>query len=83
MLSSINANSPLQGLTGGQGDAPSRTQATGGGLQADTQTFLTLLVTQLKNQDPLNPQDATQFVSQLAQFSSLDQLININRKLGE
>jgi len=37
----------------------------------------------LKNQDPLAPQDATQFVAQLAQFSSLDQLISINQQLGE
>ena len=34
--------------------------------------FLKLLVTQLQNQDPLNPQDDTQFISQLAQFSALD-----------
>jgi flagellar basal-body rod modification protein FlgD len=35
--------------------------------------FLTLLVTQLKNQDPLKPTDNTEFVAQLAQFSQLDQ----------
>jgi flagellar basal-body rod modification protein FlgD len=49
----------------------------------DRETFLQLLVAQLKNQDPLAPQDATQFVAQLAQFSSLDQLISINQQLGE
>ena len=49
---------------------------------ADQETFLKLLVAQLKNQDPLSPQDATQFVAQLAQFSSLDQLISINQQLG-
>lgn len=43
--------------------------------------FLNLMVTQLKNQDPLNPSDPTQFTSQLAQFSSLEQLININQAL--
>lgn len=36
-------------------------------------TFLNLLVAQLKNQDPLNPQDGTQFVAQLAQFTQLEQ----------
>jgi flagellar basal-body rod modification protein FlgD len=43
--------------------------------------FLQLLVTQLKGQDPLNPQDPTQFVTQLAQFSSLEELTNIRATL--
>jgi len=43
--------------------------------------FLNLLVAQLQNQDPLNPMDSTQFTSQLAQFSSLEQLSNINTGL--
>lgn len=43
--------------------------------------FLTLLVTQLKNQDPLNPDDPTEFTAQLAQFSSLEQLFNLNESM--
>ncbi len=39
--------------------------------------FMSLLVAQLKNQDPLSPQEGTEFVAQLAQFNSLDQLIGI------
>jgi flagellar basal-body rod modification protein FlgD len=39
--------------------------------------FLNLLVAQIQNQDPLNPTDSTQFVSQLAQFSELEQVIGI------
>lgn len=41
-------------------------------------TFLTLLVSQLQNQDPLNPTDSTQFVTQLTGYSQLEQLINID-----
>jgi flagellar basal-body rod modification protein FlgD len=42
-------------------------------------TFLTLLVSQLQNQDPLNPTDSNEFVSQLTSFSQLEQLINIDQ----
>ncbi|HDJ29118.1 MAG TPA: flagellar hook assembly protein FlgD, partial [Proteobacteria bacterium] len=41
--------------------------------------FLKLLIEQLKNQDPLNPMDSTDFTAQLAQFSSLEQLFGINK----
>ena len=51
------------------------------GQQADSQTFLLLLVTQMRNQDPLNPQDPTEFVSQLAEFSSLEQLLGMRQSL--
>jgi flagellar basal-body rod modification protein FlgD len=44
---------------------------------ASEQTFLQLLVAQIKNQDPLSPTDSTQFVTQLAQFSELEQSIGI------
>jgi flagellar basal-body rod modification protein FlgD len=45
--------------------------------------FLQLLVAQLKNQDPLNPSDPTEFTAQLAQFSSLEQLFNVNESLEQ
>jgi flagellar basal-body rod modification protein FlgD len=45
------------------------------------QEFLTLLVNQLQNQDPLNPMNSEEFAVQLAQFSQLEQLISINGKL--
>ena len=47
------------------------------------ETFLRLLVEQLKHQDPLAPQDGAQFVAQLAQFNSLEQLMSINDRLGQ
>lgn len=43
--------------------------------------FLTMLVAQLKNQDPLNPMQGSDFSAQLAQFSSLEQLFNVNDNL--
>jgi len=52
-------------------------QATG----MDMDSFLTLFVTQLKNQDPLNPQDSSQFVTQLAQISQVQQAYNTNTNL--
>jgi len=45
--------------------------------------FLNLLIAQLQNQDPLNPTDSTEFTAQLAQFSSLEQLSNVNENLME
>jgi flagellar basal-body rod modification protein FlgD len=44
--------------------------------------FLKLLITQLQHQDPLNPADSTEFTAQLAQFSSLEQLSNVNENLA-
>lgn len=44
--------------------------------------FLQLLVTQLQHQDPLSPMDSTGFTAQLAQFSSLEELQNINESLS-
>jgi flagellar basal-body rod modification protein FlgD len=43
--------------------------------------FMELLITQLKNQDPLSPMDPSTFVQQLAQVTSLDQLTQINQLL--
>lgn len=50
--------------------------------QVGKDEFMQLLVTQLKNQDPLNPMDNQQFAVQLAQFSQLEQLTSINQKIG-
>jgi flagellar basal-body rod modification protein FlgD len=44
-------------------------------------TFLTLLTTQLQNQDPLSPMDTSQFTSQLVEFASVEQQINMNTNL--
>ena len=49
------------------------------GALANENTFLQLLVTQMKNQDPTQPVDSSTFLSQLAEFSQLEQLIGINQ----
>ena len=59
------------------GTSPSQTSASGIDALANKNTFLQLLVSQIKNQDPLNPSDGVQFVSQLAQFSELEQMMQI------
>ncbi|MFV8827155.1 flagellar hook assembly protein FlgD [Alkalihalobacterium sp. APHAB7] len=43
--------------------------------------FLKILITQLQNQDPTNPMDDREFISQMAQFSSLEQMTNMNKTL--
>jgi flagellar basal-body rod modification protein FlgD len=50
-------------------------------LAGNFDTFLTLLTTQLKNQDPLSPMDSAQFTQQLVQFSQVEQSINANQNL--
>jgi flagellar basal-body rod modification protein FlgD len=49
---------------------------------AQKETFLKLLVAQIRHQNPLQPADAIQFVTQLAQFSQLEQLIAIRAELA-
>ena len=48
---------------------------------ANEQTFLQLLVAQLQNQDPTQPQDGIQFITQLAQFASLEQDVQMRTDL--
>lgn len=51
-------------------------------MAGDFNTFLTMLTTQLQNQDPTSPLDANQMTSQLVQFASVEQLIAMNQNLG-
>jgi flagellar basal-body rod modification protein FlgD len=64
--------------TPGTGSATAESRLIG-----DYDSFLLLLTTQLKHQDPLTPMDATQFVSQLSQFASVEQMIVSNKKLDQ
>ncbi|MFB3149862.1 MAG: flagellar hook assembly protein FlgD [Alphaproteobacteria bacterium] len=60
--------------------APGSNRAT---LTGDLESFLLLLVTQLKNQDPLSPLDSNEFAAQLAQFATVEQAIQTNKNLTD
>jgi flagellar basal-body rod modification protein FlgD len=63
------------GITGSAATNPEtpKVQLPADKLGADKTTFLRLLVTQLRHQNPLNPSDGVEFVTQLAQFTALEQ----------
>jgi hypothetical protein len=71
--------SSVSGITGYDGMSQIQDQKTKGAGTKDLgeDQFLSLLVTQLKNQDPLQPMENTEFVTQLATFSSLEKLTSI------
>ena len=70
---------PIGGSSSNNGDQ-STTNRTGG---LGREAFLQLLVTQLRHQDPLQPQANGEFIAQLAQFSSLEQLTHIQTTLAD
>jgi len=59
------------------------TPATKGGDTMDKDAFLSLMIAQLQNQDPMNPMDGTEYAAQLAQFTSLEQLTNLNTSMNK
>lgn len=71
-----SSSSSSSSSTGSSSSSSATTKSTMG-----KEDFLKLLTTQLKYQDPINPQDSTQFTAQLAQFTSLEQLTNINTNI--
>jgi flagellar basal-body rod modification protein FlgD len=80
MASSVNPlfNSSSAAPNAASSTSSTASSSTGLGASAPTEgVFLQLLVSQLQNQDPLNPTDSTTFVTQLAQFSELEQVIAI------
>jgi len=60
---------------------PEASTSTSSSALANESTFLQLLVAQIKNQDPTQPMDSTAFLSQLAQFSQLEQLVGIRQDI--
>lgn len=68
----------VTGLSATQSSKPTQALSQ---LTGNLDTFLTLLTTQLRNQDPLNPLDTEKFTSQLVDFASVEQSIETNRHL--
>ena len=82
MTSPINSAS-LFGTTGSSSTNSSTTSSATGGSQALGQdAFLKLLMAQLQNQDPTQPADGTEFVTQLSQFSMVEQSVQQSTQLG-
>src|ERR1051326_6352815 len=83
-MTSITATNPLMAAAN-TAKAPQSSSSAGSSAtdqaQQQQSQFLSLLVTQLKQQNPLDPTDGTQFVTQLAKFSSLSELVNIRTTL--
>ncbi len=73
-ISTGTAGNRTAGEAGGIGSVP--------GGRLDKQAFLMLLIAQLKNQDPLNPMPDREFVAQLAQLNTLEQMQQMNETLA-
>ncbi len=71
------------GATDTTGAASPLYQAKPSASMVDYQTFLKLLIAEMKNQDPTNPMKSHEYVAQLASFSQVEQSVQINKKLDE
>lgn len=68
-------------VNGVSGVGTSATTTSAAKASVDYQSFLKLLVAEMKNQDPTQPMDSTQYIAQLASFSQVEQSIQVNSKL--
>ncbi|MCR5855873.1 flagellar hook assembly protein FlgD [Mesorhizobium sp. J428] len=64
-----------------QNTSTSSTSTASSGTMVDYQSFLKLLVAEMKNQDPTSPMESTDYVAQLATFSQVEQSVQMNTKL--
>ena len=81
MSTTIETSSIPTTTTSSTGTSSSTSSSSLTGINMGKEDFLKLLTTQLRYQNPLSPDDPKEFVAQLAQFSSLEQLLNVNTKL--
>ena len=82
-MSSIGTILPSNTSSGATSSSSSLANASGTAALANQTTFLQLLVAQLKNQNPTQPMDGTTFVTQLAQFSDLEQNLGSRQDLDQ
>lgn len=75
-------NNVISGLANGATSTTKSSSSTGSASALGQDEFMTMLLAELKNQDPLNPMDGKDFAAQLAQFSSLQQLSNLNTTMS-
>jgi flagellar basal-body rod modification protein FlgD len=75
-VAATNGNPALPG-----GRPPTAAESASVGLGEDFSTFLTLLTTQLQNQDPLDPTDSNEFTNQIVNFTGVEQQIRTNQNL--
>lgn len=75
-------NNVISGLTNSTANSTSSSSSTGSTSSLGQDEFMTMLLAELKNQDPLNPMEGKDFAAQLAQFSSLQQLSNLNTTMS-
>ena len=73
---------PVTSPSASSSGANSGTTAAPAGSQVTKNMFLQLLVAQIKNQDPLNPSDGVQFLTQLAQFQQMEQSMNMGQDIS-
>src|SRR5436305_7744403 len=75
----VSGSTPLPASSS---STPSLSSTSGSTLAGNFQSFLTLLTTQLKNQNPLDPLDTNQFTQQLVQFAGVEQQLRTNDQLS-
>jgi flagellar basal-body rod modification protein FlgD len=80
---SYGSTAPAAGASSSSGTSSSSSSNAADNPEATKEQFISLLVAQLQNQDPTNPVDGTQFLSQLTEINSLEQLLDIRQDLDQ
>ena len=81
-LNTITVNGvTYDAATYGKTEKASNSTSTNSNSSLNKDAFLQLLVTQMQYQDPLDPQDNSEYLSQLAQFTSLEQMTNVGTRI--